>query len=85
MRRPKFEIGSRVARAELEPMEVDMLLPKMRQAYGKVQRAWMKSYRDRDGFYWMYEVLWNWPNGETCIGQYREHQLSNPSISVEEL
>ena len=72
----KFFVGQKVKRAKLRPFEIDFIVPKVYLATGQVHRIWTINYKSNDGFYWRYEVIWLWPNGESCIGHYNETELT---------
>lgn len=73
---PKFQEGDQVVRAELEPFELDFLVPKVRLATGHVKQVLLytgPSRKRSDGY--KYEVLWTWDDGETCLAHYHGYQL----------
>ena len=73
---PRFRVGMRAKRAVLRPFEVDTLVPKVHEAVGKVVRVWTEDIgRFVDGYLWKYEVIWTWPNKETCLAHYEGYQL----------
>lgn len=59
-----FNIGDKVMRANLRPMEVDLLFPKIKTAIGTIIRI-----NDK------YEIWWEWPNGETCITHHKQGEI----------
>ena len=71
-----MKVGDSVRRAELEPFEVDLLITKLRQASGIITRIIPNleaSYRRNLPL--CYEVLWTWPDGETCVAHYTRLQI----------
>lgn len=71
-----MKVGDSVRRAELAPFEVDLLHRKLRQAKGTIRRIMpdlKPSYRRN--YPLCYEVLWTWPDGETCITHHHRFQI----------
>lgn len=73
---PVFRVGDRVRRADLEPFEVDLLITKLRQASGTITRIIPDlGPEDVRPLPKCYQVLWTWPDGETCLADYNRLQI----------
>ena len=71
-----MKVGDKVRRADLEPFEVDLLITKLRKADGVIKRILPDAEATyRRNLPLCYEVLWTWPDGETCLAHYNERQI----------
>lgn len=71
-----FSEGAVVVRAPLRPFEVDLLVPKIRNAAGVVKRILPNK---------KIEVLWSWADNETCLAHYTSDQLEIVDSRIIEL